>query len=71
VKLSILNILGQEVKHLVNSVQDAGYRFVEWNSTNDVGNSVASGVYFYRIDIQDIYNNKMFHSEVKKMVLVR
>jgi hypothetical protein len=48
VTLKIYNVLGQEVCTLVNEVQNAGPHVVIWNSQNDAGRSVASGVYFYR-----------------------
>jgi len=50
VKLTIYNILGQKVKNLVNQYQSAGYKMVHWNSRDDRGDEVASGVYFYKID---------------------
>ncbi len=64
VKLTIYNILGQKVKTLVNQYQNAGYKMVHWNSRDDNGNEVASGVYFYKIETPK-------YSESKKMVLLR
>ena len=49
VRLDIYNLLGQRVTTLVNDVQSAGSWKVEWNGKDDVGSSVASGVYFYRL----------------------
>jgi hypothetical protein len=53
VSLKLFNILGQEVATLVNEEQKAGYRSVEWNAA-----SVASGVYFYRIQSGDFVASK-------------
>ena len=50
VKLNIYNSLGQRIKALVNDVQNTGQHFTIWNGLDDAGNSVASGVYIYRIE---------------------
>jgi len=37
------------VRTLVNDEQSAGYRSVVWDGTDDNGNVVPSGVYFYKL----------------------
>jgi hypothetical protein len=64
VNLEVYNILGQNVKSLVNQYQDAGSYRVTWNGTNNEGAQVASGVYFYRISAGDF-------KDIKKMVLMK
>ncbi|RPI18496.1 MAG: T9SS C-terminal target domain-containing protein [Ignavibacteriae bacterium] len=64
VMLKIYDINGQEVYTLVNEKLNAGKYSATWNSVNDRGNSVASGVYFYKIISGD-------YVEAKKMILVR
>ncbi len=49
VQLKIYDILGREVKTLVNSEQPAGGYIVEWNGTNNFNTQVSSGMYIYRI----------------------
>ena len=49
VKLVIYNVLGQEIRTLVNAFRSAGRYRVVWNSKDDFGRSVSSGVYFYQI----------------------
>jgi len=49
VSLKIYNILGQEVKTLVNTDLNAGYHIAKWDGTNDTGIKVASGIYIYRL----------------------
>src|SRR5260221_4392531 len=44
VTLKIFNVLGQEVKTLVDELDDAGDNSVEWQA-----GGVASGIYFYRL----------------------
>ncbi len=50
VTLKIYDVLGQEVKTLVDGVEAGGYRSVTWDGTSDSGTRVASGVFFYRLE---------------------
>jgi len=49
VKLVIYNMLGKEVRNLVEAREVAGHHEITWNSKNETGDSVASGLYFYRM----------------------
>jgi 2',3'-cyclic-nucleotide 2'-phosphodiesterase (5'-nucleotidase family) len=49
VQLKIFNILGQEVRTLVDHYQEAGNHSVTWDGRNDAGQLVGSGIYFYQI----------------------
>ena len=42
-------MLGRQVKTLVNQRQDAGYRSIIWDATNDNGKPVSAGIYLYQI----------------------
>ncbi len=64
VVLTIYDLLGREIRTLVNDYQAAGHHQVQWNGTNKNGNSVSSGVYIYAI------RSDNYHS-VKKMLLVK
>jgi hypothetical protein len=64
VTINIYNVLGQNVKTLVDEYQDAGEYTKIWNGDDDSGNDVSSGVYFYRIKAGDF-------SDIKKMVLMK
>ena len=45
---------------LSNSWKNAGYNFVQWNATNDKGQQVPSGLYFYVVKVgKEIYRNKL------------
>jgi flagellar hook assembly protein FlgD len=59
----IYDVLGNEVKSLVNNNAQAGYHSVIWNGTNNAGEKVSSGVYFFRV----VTNS---NSIVKKMLLI-
>jgi hypothetical protein len=50
VRLEVYNMLGQVVKTLVdNQFQNAGRYTLQWDATNNSGQPLSSGVYFYRI----------------------
>jgi len=57
-------MLGREVKTLINQTQNAGYRSIQWNATNDYGNPVSAGVYLYLIQAGE-------YMQTKKMVLLK
>jgi PKD repeat protein len=64
VNLSVYNILGQKVKVIVDSYQDAGFFHVVWDGTDDLEREVSSGVYFYRLTAGD-------YSQIRKMIKLR
>ncbi|MFQ6093387.1 MAG: FlgD immunoglobulin-like domain containing protein [bacterium] len=64
--LKIYNILGQEVRTLVDEVKEPGYYAVTWDGRDDGGREVASGVYFYQLTVDGGQ-----WSETKRMVLLR
>ena len=71
VSISIYDILGQKVRALVDEVESAGSQFQVWNSKNDAGSIVASGVYFYRIEAAAVSSSAGAFSATKKMILMR
>jgi hypothetical protein len=71
VTLKMFNILGQEVKRLIDEIVPAGYKTIEWDSRNNAGNTVASGVYFYRIDAVSITQPARMFGQVKKSLLLK
>jgi hypothetical protein len=64
VRLTIYNLLGQEVRTLVDEEKQAGTHRIHWDGTDDEGRRVASGIYFSRVKIGGF-------SEAKKMVLLK
>ncbi|MBX7043408.1 MAG: T9SS type A sorting domain-containing protein [Ignavibacteria bacterium] len=62
VTLKVFDLSGREVANLVNEVKAAGSYAVLFNGAN-----IASGVYFYRINVQ---GDKKYES-VKRMVLIK
>ncbi len=59
VRLAVYNVLGREVCTLVDDFQKAGFKTAIWTADN-----VASGVYFYRLQSDDLILTK-------KMILMR
>jgi len=64
VNITIYDMLGRQVKILINQNQDAGYRSVVWNATNDYGTPVSAGIYLYQIQAGE-------YISTKKMVLLK
>ena len=63
ISFNIFNILGQEVKTLVNQEKQAGFYNIQWDGRDNTGKIVPAGIYFYRLksDKQQI---------LKKLVLI-
>jgi hypothetical protein len=53
---------------LVDEVQEAGFKSVEWNPSTSSGQGLASGVYFYRLTTKS--EGKSFVA-VKKLLLMK
>ena len=53
VNLQIYNLLGQEVRTLVNQTQTAGDNLVVWDGKDDSGQIVNSGLYIYRLETEN------------------
>jgi hypothetical protein len=49
VELVIFNTAGQKVRTLVSEAQSAGFYKVVWDGRNDYNESVASGIYIYKL----------------------
>ncbi len=49
VTLKVYNLLGQEVKTLVDELQTAGAKQVQWDGKNQKGAQLATGMYIYRL----------------------
>ena len=64
VHLSIYNLLGQEVRTLVDATLEAGYYTLDWDGRDDFGRQLASGIYLYRMRVNDF-------SETRRMMLLK
>ncbi len=64
VKLEVYNLLGQNVRTLINVRQEAGRHQIVWDGENDFGLPVASGIYIYRFQAGN-------YSKIMKMILMK
>jgi hypothetical protein len=64
VTLEIFNIRGQRVRTLVSGVKEPGHHSIVWDSTDGRGQSVSSGIYFYRLTAGDFV-------ETRRMLLLK
>jgi hypothetical protein len=64
VELTVFNVLGQRVKGLVNTDQKAGHYLIIWDGTDNAGDRVATGIYFYRLKTGEF-------TDSRKMALIK
>jgi len=64
VNINIYDMMGRLVRTMVNSQQNAGYRSIRWNATNDAGEPMSAGLYLYMIKAVEF-------RQTRKMVLLK
>ena len=64
VNITIYDMMGRIVSNLVSSQQNAGYKSIQWNATNNAGQPVSAGLYLYTIEAGKF-------RQTKKMVLLK
>jgi len=64
VNITIFDMMGRVIKTIVNSQQNAGFKSVRWNATNDYGKPVSAGIYLYMIQAGE-------YRQTRKMVLLK
>jgi hypothetical protein len=64
VNITIYDMMGRVVNTLINDQQTAGYKSIQWNATNNTGQSVSTGLYLYTIEAGKF-------RQTKKMVLMK
>ncbi|UCH89103.1 MAG: T9SS type A sorting domain-containing protein, partial [Thermoplasmata archaeon] len=72
VKLSIFNMLGQQVAILMDGILAAGSHLYNWQAKNEFGQTLPSGIYLYRIEVKSnpVEENQSFFI-TKKMSLTK
>ncbi|MCK9409535.1 MAG: T9SS type A sorting domain-containing protein, partial [Bacteroidetes bacterium] len=58
VRLAVYDLLGREVRSLINTDMSTGFHQVVWDGKNNKGTSVASGIYIYRIEAGSFITSK-------------
>ncbi len=64
VSLEVIDLLGRRIKTLWRGLTEAGIKTMIWDGSDDEGNSMASGIYFYRLKAGDFV-------ETKKMAFIK
>ena len=64
VNITIYDMMGRQVKTLINGLQTPGYKTTQWNATNDRNEPVSAGLYLYTIEAGDF-------RQTKKMILLK
>lgn len=64
VVVKIFNLVGEEIRTLVDAPFHAGHHIAQWDGKDKIGNAIASGVYLYRLQAGSF-------SCTKKMILLR
>ncbi len=54
VSLVVYDLLGRKVKTLFNENTHVGFHTVGWDGTNEFGNKVATGLYFYQLKAESV-----------------
>lgn len=68
VHIAVFDILGRKVKTLVDDPQSIGIHQVQWDGTNNRGELLSSGIYFYWIKLK---NSNMNVTQQKKMLFLK
>ena len=66
--LKVYNLLGKEVKTLVDKSQKGGHYEVSWDGRDEKGREVGSGIYFCRLEV---IGDRLKVVETRKMLLIR
>ena len=64
VNISVYDMRGNLIKNLLKSIQSPGLKTVRWDATDNRGNMVSAGVYFYKIRTGSFI-------QTKKMILLK
>ncbi len=70
VNISIYNVLGQQITTLVNRELNAGSYSISWNGLDAAGNTISSGIYFYKINANAL-SEKANYTSVRKMMMMK
>ena len=58
VSIKIYDVMGRNIKTLLNEEKMGGYHTIRWDATNNFGEAVPAGIYFYTIDAGSFTNTK-------------
>jgi hypothetical protein len=64
INITIYDMMGRQIKTLINDQQAAGFKSVQWHASNDAGQPISTGIYLYTIQAGS-------YRQTKKMVLLK
>ena len=64
VNIEIYDLMGRNIRSMVNNYQSAGYKSIRWDATNNFGEPVSAGMYIYTIHAGDF-------KQTMKMILLK
>jgi len=64
VRITVYDILGRQIRDLIDDLYQSGKHIVEWDGKDNTGNEVSSGFYFYTFEADEF-------TAVKKMLMLK
>ena len=64
VAITIYDLMGNVVKNLFSGIDGPGYKNINWDATNNSGDLVTSGMYFYKLQVGESF-------EIKRMMYLK
>ena len=71
VEITIYDALGRKIKSLVSEQVNKGLHNKLWDGTNDNGQPVVSGIYFYTFKVKATGSSKELFNKSSKLLLLR
>lgn len=69
VSIKVYNILGQEIKQLINETRISGEYEITWNGTDNNGSSVPSGIYFITLTADNPRHGGQVRKTIKSALI--
>ena len=64
VAVTIYDLMGNVVNNLFSGAESPGYKSINWDATNNNGDLVSSGIYFYKLQVGESF-------EIKRMMYLK
>ena len=64
VAITIYDLMGNVVSDLFSGTEGPGYKSISWDATNNNGDLVSSGMYFYKLQVGESF-------EIKRMMYLK
>ena len=56
--VTIYDLMGNKVKDLFSGLENPGYKSINWDATDNNGDLVSSGIYFYKLQVGESFDIK-------------